>query len=98
VIAPSLPGLHALIPAGQPRFSVTDIAETFAELMTALGYERFGAQGGDWGSFHHVGSRHRFPQRVTGIHLNLLPVRRDPSMLQNPNDEEKKYLAQLNNF
>ena len=98
VVAPSLPGYTLSFKPGQQRFNVTDIAETFAELMSALGYARFGAQGGDWGSFITSILGHRYPRRVTGIHLNLLPVRRDPAMLQNPNDEEKKYLAQLNNF
>jgi microsomal epoxide hydrolase len=98
VIAPSLPGYTLSFKSGQQRFGVIEIAELFAELMSTLGYHRFGAQGGDWGSFISAVLGHRFPQRVTGIHLNLLPVRRDPSMLQNPNDEEKAYLAQLNNF
>jgi len=35
---------------------------------------------------------------MTGIHLTLLPVRRDPAMLPNPNAEEKVYLDQLKNF
>jgi pimeloyl-ACP methyl ester carboxylesterase len=41
---------------------------------------------------------HRYPERVTGIHLNLLPVRRDPAMLPNPNAEEQAYLRHLNHF
>jgi microsomal epoxide hydrolase len=41
---------------------------------------------------------HRFPQRLQGIHINLLPVGRHPAMLADPNAEEKKYLDQLNNF
>jgi microsomal epoxide hydrolase len=98
VIAPSLPGYTLSFRPGQPRFSVVEIAETFAELMTALGYERFAAQGGDWGSFVTAVLGHRFPQRTIGIHLNMLPVRRDPKMLENPNAEEKAYLDQLNNF
>jgi len=98
VVAPSLPGYTLSFKPGQPRFSVIDIAETFAELMSALGYEKFGAQGGDWGAFITTVLGHRFAHRLTGIHVNLLPVRRDPSMLQSPNAEEKKYLAQLGNF
>ena len=35
---------------------------------------------------------------MTGIHLNLLAVRRDPAMLANPTPEEKIYLEQLNHF
>jgi len=93
VVAPSLPGYPLSFRPGQPRFGVIEIAEIFAEVMGALGYTRFGAQGGDWGSFIASVLGHRFPQRVAGIHLNLLPVRRDPAMLPNPNDQEKAYLA-----
>ncbi len=98
VVAPSLPGYTLSFKAGQPRFGIVEMAEMFAELMSALGYERFGAQGGDWGSFITSVLGNRFPQRMTGIHLNLLPVRRDPAMLPNPNAEEKVYLDQLKNF
>jgi len=98
VIAPSLPGYTLSFKPGQQRFGVIEIAELFAELMSTLSYEKFGAQGGDWGSFITSVLGQRFPQRLTGIHLNLLPVRRDPAMLSNPDAEEKAYLAQLNNF
>jgi pimeloyl-ACP methyl ester carboxylesterase len=98
VVAPSLPGYTLSFKPGQPRFGIVEVAEMFAELMSALGYTRFGAQGGDWGSFITSVLGHRFPQRMTGIHLNLLPVRRDPAMLPNPNAEEKVYLDQLKNF
>ena len=98
VVAPSLPGYTLSFKPGQPRFGVTEIASMFAELMSALGYTRFGAQGGDWGSFITSVLGHRYPERVTGIHLNLLPVRRDPAMLPNPNAEEQAYLKQLNHF
>jgi microsomal epoxide hydrolase len=39
-----------------------------------------------------------YPQRLTGIHLNLLPLRRDPKMITNPTPEEAKYLKQLEHF
>ena len=52
VVAPSLPGYGLSFSPGQPRFGVEEIADCFASLMTdVLGYRRFGAQGGDWGSF-----------------------------------------------
>ena len=34
-------------------------------------------------------------QRLIGIHLNLMPVRRDPTMVANPTPEEKEYLHEL---
>jgi microsomal epoxide hydrolase len=76
-----------------------EIAAVFAELMTdVLGYERYGVQGGDWGGFvaSVMGLRHA--RALTGIHLNLLAVRRDPKLLENPSPAEKVYLDQLNTF
>ena len=99
VVAPSLPGYAFSFKPGQKRFSVEEIAEVFVALMTdVLGYRRFGAQGGDWGSFVASRMGFAFPARMIGIHLNLLAVRRDPKMLANPTPEEKVYLDQLNHF
>jgi microsomal epoxide hydrolase len=98
VVAPSLPGYTLSFKPGQERFGVEEIADTFAELMTMLGYEKFGAQGGDWGSFVTSLLALKYPQRLTGIHLNLLPLRRDIKTIQNPTPEETKYLAQLDHW
>ena len=71
VIAPSLPGYAFSFAPNQPRFSVEQIADVFAELMTSvLGYKRFGAQGGDWGGFVTSRLGYAYPERLTGIHLN----------------------------
>ena len=99
VIAPSLPGYTFSFAPGQKRFAVEEIAEVFAELMTGvLGYRRFAAQGGDWGAFVVSRLGYAHPDRLHGIHLNLLAVRRDPKLLQNPTPEEKSFLDQLNHF
>jgi microsomal epoxide hydrolase len=99
VVAPSLPGYTLSFKPGQKRFSVSDIADLYAELMTkVLGYQRFGVQGGDWGAFvaSVMGLRHR--ANVRGIHINLLAVRRDPAMAGEPTAQERAYLAQLAHF
>ena len=99
VIAPSLPGYVFSFKPGQKRFSLEEITEVLASLMTdVLDYKRFGAQGGDWGAF--VASRlgFAFPQRIIGIHLNLLAVRRDPKMAAAPTPDEKVFLEQLSHF
>jgi pimeloyl-ACP methyl ester carboxylesterase len=96
VVAPSLPGYTLSFQPNQPRFSVGQIADCFASLMTeVLGFKRFVAQGGDWGAF--VASRlgYAYPERLAGIHVNLLAVQRDPAMLPNPTPEEKAYLDQM---
>jgi pimeloyl-ACP methyl ester carboxylesterase len=99
VVAPSLPGYTLSFAPGQQRFGVEAIAELFAALMTdVLGYRRFAAQGGDWGAFVTSRLGYQFAERLIGIHVNLLAVRRDPAMLQNPTAEEKLFLGQLNRF
>jgi len=99
VVAPSLPGYVFSFKAGQKRFSIEEIAEVFASLMTdVLGYSRFGAQGGDWGAFITSRLGFAFPEFLIGIHLNLLAVRRDKKMMADPTPEEKVFLEQLNHF
>ncbi|MBA3505889.1 MAG: epoxide hydrolase, partial [Betaproteobacteria bacterium] len=59
------------------------------------GYARFAAQGGDWGSFIAARLGFAHADRVLGIHLNLMPIRRDPAMVIDPSPEERRYLDQL---
>jgi microsomal epoxide hydrolase len=95
VIAPSLPGYAFSFAPNQQRFSVEQMADAFATLMTdVLGYRRFAAQGGDWGGF--ITSRLGFAHadKLAGIHINLLSLRRDTPLPQNPTPEEKRYFEQ----
>lgn len=96
VVAPSLPGYVFSFKPNQKRFALEDIAQTFGSLMTdVLGYQRFAAQGGDWGSFitSRLGATHA--QHVVGIHINLLPVRRDASIVSGDTEEERRFLDEL---
>jgi pimeloyl-ACP methyl ester carboxylesterase len=99
VIAPSLPGYTLSFKPGQPRFGSVEIADLFAELMRdVLGYPRFAAQGGDWGAFISSVLGHRYPERIIGIHLNLLAVRRDGKLPASPTPQEKAFLGELGHF
>src|SRR3981081_4770500 len=50
VVAPSLPGYGLSFKPGQKRFVLQDVAACLHDLMTRiLGYQKFAAQGGDWG-------------------------------------------------
>ena len=90
VIAPSLPGYGLSFRPGQPRFGVEQIADCMADLMVnTLGYRHFAAQGGDWGGFVCSRLGYAHADKLLGIHLNLLAVRRDPKMLADPTAEEK---------
>jgi microsomal epoxide hydrolase len=98
VVAPSLPGYAFSFQPNQPRFGVAEIADIFAGLMTELGYARFAAQGGDWGAFitSRLGFAH--PQRLVGLHVNLLAVRRDLSAPAEPTGEEREYARELQHW
>jgi microsomal epoxide hydrolase len=99
VVAPSLPGYGFSFRPNQPRFGIPRIAEVFAELMTnVLGYDRFAAHGGDWGSFITARLGHAFPQHLVGIHLTMLPIRRDLPRPEQPSEEDERYLADLAAF
>jgi pimeloyl-ACP methyl ester carboxylesterase len=96
VIAPSLPGYGLSFRPNQKRFGIAEIADCFAELMTgALGYKKFAAQGGDWGAFtcSSLGVRH--PDKLAGIHLNMLSVRPDQPPPQDPTPDEQRYLDEI---
>lgn len=96
VVAPSLPGYGLSFKPGQPRFGVEAIADCFAELMTdVLGYRRFGAQGGDWGGSisSYLGFAHA--DKLVGIHLNLLAIRRDRPLGTDGTAEERRFQGEL---
>ncbi len=98
VVAPSLPGYGLSFTPGQKRFGVEAIADCLADLMTALGYQRFAAQGGDWGAFITSRLGYAHAQRLLGIHLNLMPIPRDPAMVVEPTPEEARYRDELKLF
>ena len=85
VIAPSLPGYGFSCAPGQPRFGIVEMADALASLMTdVLGYRRWAAQGGDWGGFITSRLGAAYPERLVGIHVNLLSLRRDIRPPANP--------------
>jgi pimeloyl-ACP methyl ester carboxylesterase len=72
VIAPSVPGFAFSGPTGQTGWGVGRIARAWAELMRRLGYERYGAQGGDFGSIVSPELGRIDPEHVIGVHVNAL--------------------------
>jgi microsomal epoxide hydrolase len=96
VVAPSLPGYGLSFRPGQKRFGIEEIADCLADLMSdVLGYRRFAAQGGDWGGITAARMGYAYPDKLIGIHVNLLAVRRDASMVTEATPEERKYLGEL---
>jgi epoxide hydrolase len=97
LVIPSLPG-HGW--SGKPTvtgWSFEKIAQAWIELMERLGYERWVAQGGDWGALVSSAIGQRVDRaKLIGIHLNWALA--DPAKLAEfggPNEEEQRYLAAL---
>ena len=89
VVCPSMPGYGLSGPTGDRGWDVRRIAEAWIVLMARLGYERYGAQGGDWGSMvsSQVGSLD--PDHVAGVHLNMVigappPTRSSSATMSRP--------------
>jgi pimeloyl-ACP methyl ester carboxylesterase len=76
VVAPSLPGHGFSFEPNQPRFGIVEIADTLAKLMRTLGYERFAAQGADWGAFISTRLAYAHAERLIGIFISLLAIPR----------------------
>jgi pimeloyl-ACP methyl ester carboxylesterase len=70
VVVPSLPGFGFSGPTHEAGWTTQRIARAFAELMRRLGYDRYGAQGGDWGAFIAPELARADREHVIGVHLN----------------------------
>ncbi|MFF7381879.1 alpha/beta fold hydrolase [Streptomyces griseoluteus] len=73
LVLPSIPGFGFSGPTREPGWDHRRTAAAFAELMDRLGYERYGAQGGDWGAAVSRELGRIRPEHVIGVHLNLIP-------------------------
>jgi pimeloyl-ACP methyl ester carboxylesterase len=72
VVCPSLPGYGFSDRPAEPGWGIDRIADAWVTLMERLGYQRFGAQGGDWGAEVTVNLARRYPAWLLGIHLNFV--------------------------
>ncbi|WGW13220.1 epoxide hydrolase [Saxibacter everestensis] len=70
VIAPSIPGFGFSGPTREAGWDMSRIARAWAELMIRLGYERYGAQGGDTGSVISPMLGGIDSEHVVGVHVN----------------------------
>ena len=71
VVIPSMPGYGFSGKPMEAGWGPARIAATWAELMRRLGYRRYVAQGGDWGSPVSSEMARQAPAGLLGIHINL---------------------------
>jgi pimeloyl-ACP methyl ester carboxylesterase len=101
LVIPSLPGYGLSGPTHQIGWTTDRVATAWAELMARLGYQRYGAQGGDWGAFVAPQLGRIDPDHLVGVHLNAAtfgfipfgPV--DPEELASFTDAERARLERL---
>ena len=74
VVIPSMPGFGFSGKPTETGWGTDRIARTWAELMKRLGYTRYVAQGGDWGSPVSQAMARLAPAGLLGIHVNLPAV------------------------
>jgi len=100
VVCPSIPGYGFSDPPRTRGWDARRMAEVNAALMARLGYDRYGAQGGDWGSIISTYNAVADPEHCAGIHLNMVvalpPADGDPTA--GLSDEEKLAVADLLRF
>jgi pimeloyl-ACP methyl ester carboxylesterase len=97
VVCPSLPGYGFSAKPATTGWGVPKIAETWDALMGRLGYDNYGAQGGDWGAAvtSQIGRNER---GCAGIHLNM-PLGRPPAGDGGePTEEDKRAFARREYF
>ena len=100
VVAPSLPGFGYSSQPTHKGIGAFETAGLWAELMTGLGYPRFGAQGGDIGAGVSAWLGQRFPEQIIGMHLNYIPGSFRPPLAEGEQltDDEQDFLRRAAEF
>ena len=72
VITPSLPGFGFSSAPTRPGYSPEKIAHILAALMEKIGYQRYAIAGGDWGAIINRYLAFNYPDRLIGLHSNMM--------------------------
>lgn len=98
VVVPSLPGFAWSDKPEHTGWGVPRIAAAWEQLMLRLGYDRFVAQGGDWGSMVTTALGAAHPTHLAGIHLNMPIVIPDPDTMDSLTDDEVSALGGFEHY
>ena len=98
VVCPSLPGYGFSGKPARTGWGIGKVADAWETLMTRLGYDRYGAQGGDWGAAVTTTiGRNGDRNHCAGIHLNM-PVAFPPAGMNKPTAEEQAALQAMEHY
>jgi pimeloyl-ACP methyl ester carboxylesterase len=95
VVCPSLPGFGFSDKPTGTGWGIERIAAAWADLMARLGYDRYGAQGSDWGTSISALLGQRDREHVVGIHLMPPLAPPDPATFDDLSERERAALASL---
>jgi len=100
VIAPSLPGFGFSGRPDETGYNPERMAHVLAVLMERLGHERYLISGGDWGAIINRHLAWNYPERVAGLHSNMLlaPVPEDEATRAAATAEELELRQQRQAF
>jgi len=98
VVCPTLPGYGFSGKPKQNGWTAEKIARAWSELMLRLGYQRYYAQGGDWGAVVTTAIGLQDTEHCHGVHLNMPVVRPDLSTMDSLTEEEKDGLAGMQHY
>jgi len=104
LVIPSMPGYGFSGPTHEVGWATARVATAWASLMERLSYDRYGAQGGDWGAFISPELGRTAPDHVVGVHVNaatmgFIPFGDvDPDELSTFTAAEKARLGRLHTF
>lgn len=95
LVIPSLPGYGFSGKPDKPFWDIPQIARAWDQLMRALGYDRYFAQGGDWGAAVTDAIGQQNLGACAGIHMNMVIARPDPATMDDLTPREKAALARM---
>ena len=72
LVIPSIPGFGFSGKPNEAGCNSAFVADLWHQLMTTLGYNRYGAQGGDIGSGISTWLSIKYPSHLIGLHLNYI--------------------------
>lgn len=98
LVIPSIPGYGFSGPTHERGWDVVRIATAWDELMQRLGYDQYGAQGGDFGAGISLALGAVAPDHVVGVHVNYLPTRPDPDVTLELSATDEARLAKTKNL
>ncbi|MFP6562851.1 MAG: epoxide hydrolase [Myxococcota bacterium] len=98
VVCPSLPGYGFSSKPTVAGWNVQRIADAWSQLMQRLGYPRYFAQGGDWGSMVTTAIGQRDPEHCAAIHLNMPIAPPDPETMNDLSATEQGALASMKHY